>query len=200
MPVKWWVLTEYESPRFLMRQLGPFGIHFANGILYRAEIDHIYKKKPPLSDLTVQLLGPEDWDTAKLLCKQHGLEVGDYLRPHVAFALERGVPIGHLCLDSGTIYVKELEREETFDDGLYLFNLFISPKARRRGIGKFLMTSALEMMGKEDCRYAYTHVSEDNHASRHLVESLGFEELMVVHYLRALGLTSYQTEALPQRR
>ncbi len=198
MPVKWWVLTENQYPRFLMSQLGPFGIRFTNDILYRAEFHQILsKKKPPLSDMAIQLFGPKEWETARVFSQKHGLELGDYAHPSVAFALENGIPVGHLCFSSGTIYLKGLEREETFDDGLYLFNLFVSPQSRRRGIGKFLMLSALEMAReKEDHRFAYAYVREDNLASRHLMVSLGLRGVEVVHYLRTFGLTSYQTEQL----
>ncbi len=199
MPVKWWVsdrITNNKYLHLLANQLGPFGLHTSNCILYRAEIDKIMsKEKPPLSNLEIKLLGPEDWETIKESCEGPGLGVGPCKKSQVALALQNGKVIGHLCSRSGTFFVPQFEREETFEDGFYLFNLRILPNWRRRGVAKFLLMSALEELErKPSIRYAYGYVLTYNLASRLMFESLGFEAVSVTHYLRTFKLRSYQTE------
>lgn len=200
MTVRWWVLTDNRHLRYLIGQMAPFGIRFSNAILYRMRIDQILdQERPPLTDLTFQVFGPDEQKAAKALAQEYDLSIATCNDSNIVFVLQDKVPVGHVCFKSGTILLSELEREQTFDDGVYLFSMFISPSARRRGVGKLLAMCAIEdAVRKANHQYAYVYVRMENIASRNLVESLGFEAVSVTHFLKAFSLTSYQSEAPPQ--
>ena len=200
MAVRWWYMTDNKHVRYLMSQMTPFGIRFSNVILYRMRIDRLLdQERPPSNGLTFQAFGPDDQKAVRALAQEHDQAIGTCNNSDIVFVFQDKVPVGHVCFKSGTLLLHELEREETFDDGVYLFSMFIAPSARRRGIGKLLAIRAIEdAMRKADHQYAYMYVRTDNLASRNLVESLGFEAVNVTHFLRAFRLTSYQCEAPPR--
>lgn len=200
MTVRWWVLTEKRHIRYLMGQMAPFGIRFSNLILYRMRIDHLLdQERPLLTGLTFQVFGPDDLEAAKALAQEYNYSLGTCSNSDVVFAFQDKVPVANVCCKSGTITLNELEREETFDDGIYLFSMFVDPSVRRRGLGKLLVKYAIEdALRKANSRYVYACVRMENLASRNLVESLGFEAVKVTHFLRVFSLKSYQSEAPPQ--
>ncbi len=202
MAVKWWMLTGITSNKyvhFLVDQLGPFGLHITDCILYRGEIEQVLKKeKPPHNGLEIRVFGPHDWETTKDLCNKPGLNVSPCQEAQVVLALQDGKVVGHVCGLSGTFYIPLFERKETFDDGIYLLDIRVLASERRRGIGKFLAMAALERIEREPHqRYAYVYILTCNPASRHLAETLGFEAVSLTHYLRTLNLRSYHTEEVP---
>jgi ribosomal protein S18 acetylase RimI-like enzyme len=180
--------------------MAPFGIRFSNVILYRTRTDRLLdQEKRSSNGLTFQVFGPDDHKAAKDLAQEHGQPIATCSKSNIVFAFQDKVPVGHVCCRSGTILLHELEREETFDDGVYLFSLFTNPSARRKGFGKQLIISAVEdALKKATHQYAYMYIRMENLASRNLAESLGFEAISITHYLRAFGLTNYQTEPPPQ--
>jgi ribosomal protein S18 acetylase RimI-like enzyme len=200
MAVRWWVLTDNRYLRYILSQTSPFGIRFSNAILYRMRIDRLLdQEKPPFTGLVFRVFGSDDQEAAMALAQKHNLSVGTCADSDIVFAFQDNVPVGHVCFKSGTVLLSELEREETFDDGVYLLSMFISPSARRRGVGKLLALYAIEDAArKANYRYAYLYVRMENLASRHLVESLGFEAVSTTHFLRTFGLKSYQSGAPPQ--
>lgn len=183
-----------------MGQMAPFGIRFSNLILYRMRIDHLLdQERPLLTGLTFQVFGPDDLEAAKALAQEYNYSLGTCSNSDVVFAFQDKVPVANVCCKSGTITLNELEREETFDDGIYLFSMFVDPSVRRRGLGKLLVKYAIEdALRKANSRYVYACVRMENLASRNLVESLGFEAVKVTHFLRVFSLKSYQSEAPPQ--
>jgi|GEM_PF-4204198 len=200
MGVSWWHLTDNRHIRYLIGQMTPFGIRFSNLVLYRMRIDRLLdQERPPSNSMTFQVFGPDDHKAAKALALEHDHAIGTCSNSDIVFVFQDKVPIGHVCCRSGTIMLQELEREETFVDGVYLFSLFTNPSVRRRGIGKLLIISAVEdALRKANYHYAYMYIRMENLASRNLAESLGFEAVSVTHYLRAFKLTSYQTEPPPR--
>lgn len=56
----------------------------------------------------------------------------------------------------------------------YLAELYVAPHRRGRGLGRALMEAALDLARGEGADHMDLGTSEDDHAARHLYESLGF--------------------------
>lgn len=67
-------------------------------------------------------------------------------------------------------------RPSLWSDGLecYLAELYVAPGHRGRGIGRALLTAAIEQARSRGATYMDLGTSEDDVAARHLYEALGF--------------------------
>jgi len=79
-------------------------------------------------------------------------------------AAREGRVIGYICANC------------RFGEG-HILNLALHPSARRMGIAKHLIGSALDFMRVNDCLFVYLEVRVSNTAARNLYQGLGFEEV-----------------------
>ena len=58
----------------------------------------------------------------------------------------------------------------------YIFNVCVSPSARRRGVAAALLSSAHDMAAAAGVEVLYVHVEEDNSSARRLYQSCGYAQ------------------------
>lgn len=107
----------------------------------------------------------------------------------VVAAYADGTRVGSVLLTvDGTVYIDALHRE--FDpEGAYVWRLYVSPAARRQGLGKTLVRATLwaatETNGSVERATAL--IAPDNVPSQSVFEAVGFHAQRELRYLRALG-------------
>ena len=79
----------------------------------------------------------------------------------------------HTSVDCPASNMKKAIAQILLDEG-YLCNLAVSEAFRRRGIGKALMTAAIECCKAQGCAFLSLEVRPSNTAAVRLYEALGF--------------------------
>lgn len=103
----------------------------------------------------------------------------------VVVAGDCDAPIGQVFLSfDRRIYVEELDREMAFD-GPYVWRLYVDPDHRNRGLGSQLLAAAIgHARSRWGPRPLYALIAVDNHPSRRLFESHGFDPGTRWRYVR----------------
>ena len=79
-----------------------------------------------------------------------------------------------LAEDLGLVLLRFQPSIWSAHDECYLAELYVRPEDRGAGIGKALMTAALDAARSRGADYMHLGTSEDDVAARHLYESMGF--------------------------
>lgn len=101
---------------------------------------------------------------------------GAYLAPGDAVLLARrdGAVLGGCCVADRATYVPELRRRVRFP-GAYLWDLYVRPSCRGRGIGTALIARAVELARSAfEARSIAALVAPDNFPSRAAFDAVGF--------------------------
>ena len=130
----------------------------------------------------VRVAQPEDAEAIGRLLHAFNLEFGDFTPGPEKLAerarrLISGDELVALVGGSGPDGVAILRlRPSLWTDALecYLAELYVTPEHRGRGLGRALMTAALELARERGADHVELATSEDDVAARGLYESLGF--------------------------
>jgi ribosomal protein S18 acetylase RimI-like enzyme len=132
--------------------------------------------------MSVRTAQPEDAEAIGRLLHEFNLEFGDFTPgpeklAKRARALIEGDELVALLGGEGPDGVAILRlRPSVWSDALecYVAELYVVPARRGRGLGRALMTAALELARERGADHVELATSEDDVAARALYESLGF--------------------------
>lgn len=158
----------------------------------------------PTASLEIRFLdrhARRDW-----ICQHAGSEVDwpqfrtALLHEHdLVVALQGGQPVGWAWLGYGRVYLPPLGREICLPPGTaYLYEAFVRPAARGRGIGSALVGARCARAAGLGYRRLLTHVLEGNVPSLRALRRHGFRTSGRTHFLRALLLRLWTRSPLPK--
>lgn len=76
----------------------------------------------------------------------------------------------------GTSPVGLIGAQREFVDSVFLYSLWLDPAARRRGLGRALVATALDWAKRQRARTVWLRVATDNVAAKGIYEGFGFIE------------------------
>jgi ribosomal protein S18 acetylase RimI-like enzyme len=89
---------------------------------------------------------------------------------YVLLATEAGAPVGFVS-------AYRFPRLDHASDQAYVFDIEVAPAARRRGVGRRLLTALLAACWADGVTWAWAGTARENAAARRLFEAVGGEEV-----------------------
>ncbi|WP_323677036.1 GNAT family N-acetyltransferase [Halorubellus sp. PRR65] len=188
-------LTRTRLGRAVYDALDALGVTGTSMYVFAVELDAADVDREPPDDVAVEVvraseLSPRpDEDFADLapsdfvvLARDAAAPSADELRECDADAV-RGWAF--LTLER-PVEVTELAATVRFD-GAYLWDLYVDPADRGRGLGSALLARALSFAAEDRVDAAYALVAKDNAPSRRAFEARGFAAVDEVAYYRAFA-------------
>jgi GNAT superfamily N-acetyltransferase len=182
-----WRLTRNRYTRLLYERLDRIGIAFAtlslyvcdctdgeydDGTLPQAAVTKTYRQNETDRDLSEMRSVFRELRGNDLLVVAH---FDDDIAGYLFVSYDRSV------------FVPALEASVSFD-GVYLWQLYVDPKFRQRGIATNLIYHALDAARETfKATTAIALVALDNYPSRAAFESNGFDARQTLSYLRIMG-------------
>ena len=113
-------------------------------------------------------------------------------------ATEAGLAVGWAWIGYEKVHLAPLGRSLLLPPGTgYLYEAYVRPGARRRGIGKALVGARCQRARQHGCDRLLTHVVEGNLASLRSLQAHGFAITGRTHFLKALVLRMWTRSPLP---
>jgi ribosomal protein S18 acetylase RimI-like enzyme len=115
-------------------------------------------------------------------------------------ASEGDSTVGWAWIGYERVFLPPLGREIRLADGTaYLYEAYVRPAARGRGIGRMLVGARCLRATEHGCERSLTHVVDGNLASLRALQAHGFETRGRTLFVKALGLTMWTQAPLPER-
>jgi len=113
-------------------------------------------------------------------------------------ATSAGQALGWAWIGYERVHLTPLGRSILLPPGTgYLYEAYVRPAARRRGIGRALVGARCLCARQRGCDRLLTHVVEGNLASRRALEAHGFAITGRTHFVKALVVRMWTRSPLP---
>lgn len=163
-----WRLSRHPVARHVYEWMADRGVFVAQLDRYERGASVAHGVAEPPDDVTLTVTPAADGAPDHL--RWAPLAPGDLL----VRAEQRGTSVGHCCLSDRPVYVPELRRRFTFE-GSYLWNLYVTPAERGRGIGTAIVARAVTATAASlAADRVVALVAPDNLPSRKAFAGLGF--------------------------
>lgn len=117
----------------------------------------------------------------------------------LVLASEAGRVLGWAWIGYERVYLPPLGREIRLPhDTAYLYEAYVRPEARGRGIGSALVAARCRQATERHARRLLTHVVDGNLPSRRALTRHGFRVVGRTHFLKVLALRVWTSEPLPR--
>jgi len=165
--------------RFAFYTLDQIGIKESKSFIYMINLENktFLKEKTPISHLvSIRRCTKKDADgLPKKLGKTRFLKNLEEGHIMIGAFIEKDI-VGYIWLSFQKVYVPEIKAWIEFDGG-YLWDLYVTPKFRKKGIGKTLVKHALKTTHAiVETKKAYALVNAYNIPSQKMFESMGFKK------------------------
>jgi len=163
-----WRLSRHPVTRRVYGWMADRGVFLAQLDTFERDASPVRGGAEPPGVVTLSVAPAADGVPAHL--RDANLAPGDLL----VRAARNGTLVGHCCLSDRPVYVPELRRRLTFE-GSYLWNLYVTPADRGRGIGTALVARAVAATASSlAADRVVALVAPDNFPSRKAFAALGF--------------------------
>jgi ribosomal protein S18 acetylase RimI-like enzyme len=113
-------------------------------------------------------------------------------------ATRNGETLGWAWIGYESVFLTPLGRQMQLPTGTaYLYEAYVRPSARRRGVGTALVAARCRRAVERQCDRLLTHVVEGNTPSLRALQVHGFEITGRTHFLKALALRVWTRSPLP---
>ncbi len=103
-----------------------------------------------------------------------------------------GREAGYIKVGLGRAYVTDFRRTiEIPPRTAFIYDTFVHPSCRRRGLGAFAVAKTLEFLQRRGTSLVWCHIPRWNRASIRAYTRCGFRKVRFVRYLRLLGCELY---------
>jgi len=116
-------------------------------------------------------------------------------------AIWNGMIIGYLWVSlKREAYIPEFERAISLKNGeAYLYDTFIFPDFRRKGLNKKLLEEMLHYLKSQNVKKANTYVLTTNKAPQKALRALGFRPVRLVKFVKIFRFKKFEEHELKAR-